>query len=59
MEDLQGQDICRVCRCEGTSDRLLFHPCICTGSIKWIHQVHAINLIRVDVTITGYMDSIE
>ena len=31
-------DICRVCRCEGASDRPLFHPCICTGSIKFIHQ---------------------
>lgn len=37
MDDLQG-DICRVCRSEGQSDRQLFHPCICTGSIKWIHQ---------------------
>lgn len=33
-----GADICRVCRSEGTSDRQLYHPCICTGSIKWIHQ---------------------
>lgn len=33
-----GADICRVCRSEGLSDRPLFHPCICTGSIKWIHQ---------------------
>ncbi len=32
-------DICRVCRCEATPDRPLFHPCICTGSIKYIHQV--------------------
>ena len=31
-------DICRVCRCEGADDRPLFHPCICTGSIKFIHQ---------------------
>ena len=31
-------DICRVCRCEGTAERPLFHPCICTGSIKYIHQ---------------------
>ena len=31
-------DICRVCRCEATQDRPLFHPCICTGSIKYIHQ---------------------
>lgn len=38
MDDLTQGDICRVCRCEGQSDRPLFHPCICTGSIKWIHQ---------------------
>lgn len=37
MDDLSC-DICRVCRCEGQSDRPLFHPCICTGSIKFIHQ---------------------
>ena len=38
MDDLSQGDICRVCRCEGQSDRPLFHPCICTGSIKFIHQ---------------------
>ncbi|XP_012271649.1 E3 ubiquitin-protein ligase MARCH6 [Orussus abietinus] len=37
-EDMLGADICRVCQAEGLSDRPLFHPCICTGSIKWIHQ---------------------
>ena len=31
-------DICRVCRCEGTADKPLFYPCVCTGSIKYIHQ---------------------
>ena len=31
-------DICRVCRSEATPDKPLFHPCICTGSIKFIHQ---------------------
>ncbi|XP_062500948.1 E3 ubiquitin-protein ligase MARCHF6-like isoform X2 [Corticium candelabrum] len=31
-------DICRVCRSEGTQERPLFHPCVCTGSIKHIHQ---------------------
>lgn len=36
--DLSSADICRVCRSEGLPDRPLFHPCICTGSIKWIHQ---------------------
>ncbi|KAG5885923.1 hypothetical protein JTB14_010952 [Gonioctena quinquepunctata] len=36
--EASNADICRVCRSEGGSDRPLFHPCICTGSIKWIHQ---------------------
>ncbi|XP_067934672.1 E3 ubiquitin-protein ligase MARCHF6-like [Watersipora subatra] len=31
-------DICRVCRSEGTADKPLFYPCVCTGSIKYIHQ---------------------
>ncbi|KAL5021242.1 hypothetical protein ScPMuIL_000397 [Solemya velum] len=37
MEDSQ-HDICRVCRCEGTPDKQLFHPCVCTGSIRYVHQ---------------------
>merc|ERR1712223_1569185 len=37
-EETSSADICRVCRCEGSSERPLFHPCICTGSIKYIHQ---------------------
>ena len=36
--NLYISDICRVCRCEGTSDKPLYHPCVCTGSIKFIHQ---------------------
>ncbi|GCB66512.1 hypothetical protein scyTo_0015006, partial [Scyliorhinus torazame] len=35
---LEGSDICRVCRSEGTPDKPLYHPCVCTGSIKFIHQ---------------------
>lgn len=31
-------DICRVCRSEGTYDKPLYYPCVCTGSIKFIHQ---------------------
>ncbi|XP_031563606.1 E3 ubiquitin-protein ligase MARCH6-like [Actinia tenebrosa] len=39
MEDEEREvDICRVCRTEGTPDKQLYHPCICTGSIKFIHQ---------------------
>lgn len=46
FDDNQGLDICRVCRSEGLPDRPLFHPCICTGSIKWIHQECLIQWMR-------------
>ncbi|KAI5719871.1 hypothetical protein M8J76_016240 [Diaphorina citri] len=46
MDDGQGADICRVCRSEGLPDRPLFHPCICTGSIKWIHQECLVQWMR-------------
>ncbi|XP_039285179.1 E3 ubiquitin-protein ligase MARCHF6 [Nilaparvata lugens] len=46
MEDLGSSDICRVCRSEGCSERPLFHPCICTGSIKWIHQECLVQWMR-------------
>uniref|UniRef100_S4RS95 E3 ubiquitin-protein ligase MARCHF6 n=1 Tax=Petromyzon marinus TaxID=7757 RepID=S4RS95_PETMA len=36
--DTLQHNICRVCRSEGTVDKPLFHPCVCTGSIKFIHQ---------------------
>ncbi|XP_066593541.1 E3 ubiquitin-protein ligase MARCHF6 [Prorops nasuta] len=45
-EDMLGADICRVCRSEGMIDRPLFHPCICTGSIKWIHQECLVEWMR-------------
>ncbi|XP_063778827.1 E3 ubiquitin-protein ligase MARCHF6 isoform X4 [Pseudophryne corroboree] len=38
METTEEEDICRVCRSEGTAEKPLFHPCVCTGSIKFIHQ---------------------
>ncbi|KFD68400.1 hypothetical protein M514_04103 [Trichuris suis] len=36
--DSEGPDICRVCRMEGTPEMPLYYPCLCTGSIKFIHQ---------------------
>ena len=30
--------VCRVCHCEGDDDHPLFHPCRCSGSIRFIHQ---------------------
>nr|XP_058162857.1 E3 ubiquitin-protein ligase MARCHF6 isoform X2 [Dasypus novemcinctus] len=35
---IKDEDICRVCRSEGTPEKPLYHPCVCTGSIKFIHQ---------------------
>ncbi|TGZ77112.1 hypothetical protein EX30DRAFT_398788 [Ascodesmis nigricans] len=31
-------DHCRICRSEGTPDEPLYHPCKCSGSIKFVHQ---------------------
>ncbi|KAI8987552.1 hypothetical protein BDF20DRAFT_998168 [Mycotypha africana] len=36
MDD--DQEICRVCRCESTPDHPLFHPCKCSGSIRFVHE---------------------
>ncbi|KAJ3031027.1 UNVERIFIED_CONTAM: hypothetical protein HDU68_006865 [Siphonaria sp. JEL0065] len=30
--------ICRVCRAHGTPDNQLYHPCKCSGSMKYVHQ---------------------
>ncbi|CAF0848217.1 unnamed protein product [Didymodactylos carnosus] len=37
-QDSSETDFCRVCRSEAGPDRPLFYPCVCTGSIKYIHQ---------------------
>ncbi|GJJ72204.1 E3 ubiquitin-protein ligase MARCH6 [Entomortierella parvispora] len=34
----ESEEICRVCRSEGTTDQPLFHPCKCSGSIRFVHQ---------------------
>ncbi|KAI1002811.1 hypothetical protein K3495_g5391 [Podosphaera aphanis] len=31
-------DTCRICRGEGDPSESLFHPCKCSGSIKYVHQ---------------------
>ena len=35
---MEEDEICRVCRSSGSSDKPLFHPCMCTGSIRYVHQ---------------------
>ncbi|KAL7320005.1 hypothetical protein PS15m_003077 [Mucor circinelloides] len=34
----EEEEICRVCRSEGTPEQPLFHPCKCAGSIRHVHQ---------------------
>eukprot|EP00002_Diphylleia_rotans_P011665 TRINITY_DN2298_c0_g1_i3.p1 TRINITY_DN2298_c0_g1~~TRINITY_DN2298_c0_g1_i3.p1 ORF type:complete len:903 (+),score=131.71 TRINITY_DN2298_c0_g1_i3:108-2816(+) len=36
--DSETEEICRVCRGEPDQNRPLFHPCLCKGSIKYVHQ---------------------
>ncbi|KAK3761800.1 hypothetical protein RRG08_010123 [Elysia crispata] len=30
-------DICRICHCEGEENNRLISPCLCSGSLKYIH----------------------
>lgn len=46
MDSECTENICRVCRSEEVPDRPLFHPCICTGTIKFIHQECLIQWMR-------------
>ncbi|KAI5820892.1 hypothetical protein BZA77DRAFT_367849, partial [Pyronema omphalodes] len=32
------EQVCRICRSEGTPQEPLYHPCKCSGSIKFVHQ---------------------
>lgn len=34
----EEEDCCRVCHGEAEESRQLFHPCRCSGSIKFVHQ---------------------
>eukprot|EP00049_Salpingoeca_infusionum_P019251 m.361071 g.361071 ORF g.361071 m.361071 type:complete len:918 (-) comp19313_c0_seq1:209-2962(-) len=36
--DAQAEDVCRVCRDVSTEENPLFHPCKCTGSIRYVHE---------------------
>lgn len=31
-------DICRICHCEGTHDEPLISPCLCLGTMQYLHQ---------------------
>jgi len=38
MKEDEGEVCCRICRCGEEDGRPLFHPCKCTGSIKYVHE---------------------
>nr|XP_039255512.1 E3 ubiquitin-protein ligase MARCHF6-like [Styela clava] len=47
MASVEESDyICRVCRSEGSQDKPLYHPCICTGSIRYVHQDCLVQWLR-------------
>ncbi|KAL0799141.1 hypothetical protein Bca101_054316 [Brassica carinata] len=37
-EEEDDQDVCRICRTPGDTDKHLQYPCACSGSIKFVHQ---------------------
>ncbi|THU92959.1 hypothetical protein K435DRAFT_967467 [Dendrothele bispora CBS 962.96] len=38
MQEAEEQDTCRICSAPAEPDQPLFHPCKCTGTIRYIHQ---------------------
>ncbi|XP_071688970.1 probable E3 ubiquitin ligase SUD1 [Rutidosis leptorrhynchoides] len=37
-DDDEDGDVCRICRNSGDVDNPLRYPCVCSGSIKFVHQ---------------------
>ena len=33
-----GGDVCRICHCESEPGSPLISPCVCSGSLKYVHQ---------------------
>ncbi|KIK61950.1 hypothetical protein GYMLUDRAFT_260499 [Collybiopsis luxurians FD-317 M1] len=38
MQEAEEQDTCRICSAPAEPDQPLFHPCKCSGTIRYIHQ---------------------
>ena len=43
----EEESVCRMCHSEGESDRPLFYPCKCSGSIRYVHQDCLIQWLKV------------
>lgn len=51
-------DICRVCRSGPTGRNPLFHPCMCTGSMGFVHQDWYATLVYVLYNILDVLSSV-
>eukprot|EP00854_Cymbomonas_tetramitiformis_P016843 gene16843-20011_t len=40
------EEVCRICRMEGTASSQLYHPCACSGSIKFVHEECLLQWLR-------------
>ncbi|KAF9460561.1 hypothetical protein BDZ94DRAFT_1197761 [Collybia nuda] len=38
MQEAEEQDTCRICSAPAEDEQPLFHPCKCSGTIRYIHQ---------------------
>ena len=43
----EEEPVCRVCHGPAEDEEPLFHPCKCSGSIKWVHQACLLEWLRV------------
>ena len=46
-EETQEEPECRICRGEATQQQPLFHPCKCSGSMRWVHQACLMQWIQM------------
>ena len=38
VDDEHEEVLCRICRCEEAPGDSLHHPCLCSGSMKYVHK---------------------
>lgn len=55
---MEDETVCRVCQSEGTLNQPLCHPCICKGSMRWIHEDCLLKWLMIsrkkNCTVCGY-----
>eukprot|EP00163_Fabomonas_tropica_P029771 TRINITY_DN6510_c0_g1_i1.p1 TRINITY_DN6510_c0_g1~~TRINITY_DN6510_c0_g1_i1.p1 ORF type:complete len:1337 (-),score=210.54 TRINITY_DN6510_c0_g1_i1:93-4103(-) len=55
-EDEEEEPFCRVCRCPSEPDHELYAPCLCSGSIKWIHDDCLLQWLQVSYNRSGQVE---